>query len=99
MTSLGYLQGLDQVSGLMLSADPGLIYWNEATVACLHRVRALRAEGVDVFFTMDAGPQVKALCPPRCRERVAESLAGVPGVSGVLECGLGPGARIVDEAF
>lgn len=86
-----------KMHGLMLSADPGLIYWNEASVACLHRIRALRAQGVDVFFTMDAGPQVKAVCPPTCRDKVAESLAAVPGVSQVLQSGLGAGARVVEE--
>jgi len=81
-----------KMHGLMLSADPGLIYWNEATVACLHRVRRLREDGEAVFFTMDAGPQVKAVCLPESRTVVAEALRGVPGVSDVLECGLGPGA-------
>ena len=85
-----------KMHGLMLSAVPGLIYWNEATVACLHRVRALRDQGLGVFFTVDAGPQVKAVCLPECSADVADSLASVPGVVTVLETGLGPGARLVD---
>ncbi len=85
-----------KMHGLMLSADPGLIYWNPATVACLHRVRALREEGVAVFFTMDAGPQVKAVCLPEHRPRVVESLSAIPGVLNVLESGLGAGARVVN---
>jgi diphosphomevalonate decarboxylase len=85
-----------KMHGLMLSADPGIIYWNEATVACLHRVRALRAQGIDVYFTMDAGPQVKAVCLPESREAVTRALEGIPGVSRVLECGLGAEARIVE---
>ncbi len=83
--------------GLMLSADPGLIYWNPASVACLHRVRELRGEGLAVFFTMDAGPQVKAVCLPEHRARVADNLASIPGVLDVLESGLGPGAHVVDR--
>lgn len=85
-----------KMHGLMLSADPGLIYWNQATVACLHRIRELRARGVAVFFTMDAGPQVKAVCLPEHRERVTEALGTTPGVVDVLESGLGPGARVVE---
>lgn len=83
-----------KMHGLMLSADPGLIYWNEASVSCLHRIRALREEGIEVFFTMDAGPQVKALCPPEFRERVSAALESIPGVVEVILCGLGPGARV-----
>jgi len=85
-----------KMHGLMLSADPGLIYWNQASVGCLHRIRELRETGVAVFFTMDAGPQVKAICLPEHRARVAETLRAVPGVADVLECGLGPGAHVCE---
>lgn len=80
---------------VMLSARPGLVYWNGATVECLHRVRALRTDGVPVFFTIDAGPQLKAVCLPEAVEEVASALAGVSGVERVLRCGLGGGARVV----
>lgn len=86
-----------KMHGLMLSAVPGLIYWNQATVACLHRVREMRRQGVAVFFTIDAGPQVKAVCRPEHRAQVAEGLTAVAGVVDVLVSGLGPGARVADE--
>jgi len=50
-----------------LAALPPLVYWNGATVECLHAVRRLRAAGVPVFFTIDAGPQLKAVCAPGAR--------------------------------
>lgn len=78
-----------------LAARPGLLYWNGATVDCLHRIRALAAAGTEVFFTIDAGPQVKAICAPEAADRVEDALAEAPGVVGVLRCGLGDGARIV----
>lgn len=81
----------------MLAARPGLIYWNPATVACIHAVRALRSGGAGVFFTVDAGPQVKAVCLPGEGERVAELLRGQPGVHDVLVTGLGAGAGLVTE--
>jgi len=80
---------------VMLSARPGLLYWNGATVECLHRIRALRREGVGVFFTVDAGPQVKAICVPGDAAVVREALEAVPGVRAILESGLGPGAEVV----
>ena len=86
-----------KMHAVMLSARPGLVYWNSATVECLHRVRALRTEGVPVFFTIDAGPQLKAVCLPEAVEKVAGALAGVAGVEWVQRCGLGEGARVVDR--
>jgi diphosphomevalonate decarboxylase len=77
-----------------MAASPPLIYWNGATVECLHRVRALRAEGVPVFFTIDAGPQVKAVCAPGARNAVRAALVDVPGVLDTLVTGLGPGVDV-----
>ncbi len=87
-----------KMHGLMLSAQPGLVYWNHATIACIHEVRAMRTEGVDVFFTIDAGPQLKAVCAPGTGDLVAARLSAVDGVSRVLRAGLGHGARSVDVA-
>ncbi len=83
-----------KMHAVMLSSRPALLYWNGATVACLQRVRALREqEGLAVFFTVDAGPQVKAVCRPDDAPRVAAALQQVPGVERVLRSALGEGAR------
>ena len=80
---------------VMLSARPGLLYWTGATVECIERVRQLRAEGSAVFFTIDAGPQVKAVCEPGAVDRVRAALANVPGVKEVVVVGLGGAARVL----
>ncbi|TAN05739.1 MAG: diphosphomevalonate decarboxylase [Rhodanobacteraceae bacterium] len=80
---------------VMLSARPGLIYWNAATLECIQCVRSLQAEGTGVFFTIDAGPQVKAVCLPEHAARAADALRNVAGVEDVLVSGLGAGARII----
>lgn len=84
-----------KMHGLALAAKPGLIYWNGATVEGMRRVRALRAQGVPVFFTVDAGPQVKAVCEPQALKQVAAALREVPGVLDVVDTGLGVGARAI----
>jgi diphosphomevalonate decarboxylase len=47
-----------------------------------------------VFFTIDAGPQVKAVCPPEARAAVQAALAQVPGVLDLLATGLGAGVEL-----
>jgi diphosphomevalonate decarboxylase len=78
-----------------LGARPPLLYWRGATVECMHRVWALRAEGTPAFVSIDAGPQVKVLCAPAVAARVATALGEVPGVERVLTCGPGGGAEVV----
>lgn len=81
-----------KMHGVALASDPGLIYWNGATVAGLHRVRALREAGAQVFFTVDAGPQIKAVCMPDDAAAVRAGLAALPGVETVVVSALGGGA-------
>jgi diphosphomevalonate decarboxylase len=80
---------------LMLTTRPALLYWNSATVAAIHTVRGLRAEGLPVYFTIDAGPQLKALCRPEDAAEVAAALAAVPGVQETRTSALGPAAGVV----
>jgi diphosphomevalonate decarboxylase len=85
-----------KMHGLMLSTNPGLLYWNPATIACLHAIRELRQQGVPVFFTVDAGPQVKAICRPEAAADVKAALQSLAGVEQILTAGLGRGAWVVD---
>ncbi|MEK6805180.1 MAG: diphosphomevalonate decarboxylase [Pseudomonadota bacterium] len=87
-----------KMHALALSARPGLIYWNGATVEGMRRIRALRAQGCPVFFTVDAGPQLKAVCAPEALAKVSAALREIPGVLNVIETGLGQGARIVESS-
>lgn len=82
---------------LMLTTRPALIYWNPATVAAIHTVRELRADGIPVYFTIDAGPQVKALCLPADAPQVAAALQGVPGMREIRTSALGPAARVTSS--
>ncbi len=84
-----------KMHALAMAAKPGLLYWNAATMAAMHAVRGLRASGVPVFFTIDAGPQVKAICLPSAAVQVAAALREVPGVLKVLETGLGGPAKLI----
>ena len=86
-----------KMHALMLSSRPPLIYWRGATVECLRAVRDLRTSGCRVFATVDAGPQVKAVCEPQDAERVEAALKEVPGVASTLRSSLGGGARVVNS--
>jgi diphosphomevalonate decarboxylase len=81
-----------------LGARPPLLYWNGATVAVMHAVWAMRAEGLDTFFTIDAGPQVKVFCRPEHAPRVAAVLETVPGVLQLIRSAPAGGARVLERS-
>ncbi len=78
-----------------MTTRPALMYWSPGTLACLHALWELRRQGVPVFFTIDAGPQVKAVCLPEASVEVARILEGTAGVLRVIPGDLGAGARLV----
>jgi len=84
-----------KMHSVMWASRPPLVYWNRVTLDCLETVRALQADGVGVFFTIDAGPQVKAVCLPEAAGRVRAALAATDGVVDVRTSGLGDGAARV----
>jgi len=45
----------------MMDAWPPVLYWLPETVATIRNVWQLRAEGLPLYLTMDAGPNVKLL--------------------------------------
>ena len=82
-----------KMHAVAIASQPPLIYWNSATVACIHAVRELRHSGIPVFFTIDAGPQLKAICLPGFSNNVKKFLRDVPGVLDTLVAGLGSGMK------
>ena len=86
-----------KMHSVMWASRPPMIYWNHVTLECMQAVRDLRAQGMNVFFTIDAGPQVKAVCLPEHEQGVAEALGAIAGVKHVMVSGLGAGAAQVEE--
>jgi diphosphomevalonate decarboxylase len=80
-----------------MAADPHILYWNPATLEAIATVKRLRADGIQAFFTIDAGPHVKVLCTMADTPQVKAALAATPGVMRVLSLAPGPGAQIVNE--
>lgn len=84
-----------KLHALMMSTRPALVYWNSGTMAAMHAVLELRASGIPVYFTIDAGPQVKALCLPEYVSVVADALGRVVGVHETRVSALGRGAHLL----
>ena len=85
-----------KMHAVAMTSSPPLLYWSGATLECAQSIRELRKSGVPAFFSIDAGPQLKAFCLPESSEEVKETLENVPGVLRVISSELGEGARIVE---
>ena len=81
-----------------LAAEPPLLYWEPATIACLRRLQALRKAGVSAWPTIDAGPHVVALCSEADAALVDGALRGIDGVREVMVCAPAGGARVAEAS-
>jgi diphosphomevalonate decarboxylase len=79
--------------GTMLAADPAVMYWRPLTLALLGCIEGLRKQGLHLYETMDAGPQVKILClerdAPAAQSAIIKALPELEGRISVLKAGGG----------
>ncbi|MGC9361063.1 MAG: diphosphomevalonate decarboxylase, partial [Anaerolineae bacterium] len=97
---LGAVAERDALSlhAVAMTSEPGILYWQPGTLEVMHAVRSWRKEGLPAYFTLDAGPNVHILTATEHRDAVAERAEALPGVRGVLVCGPGQGARLIEES-
>lgn len=86
-----------KMHSVMWGSRPPVVYWNSATLTCMEAVRRLQDDGHAVFFTIDAGPQLKAICLPDEADLVRSALDACAGVVRTMVSGLGAGARLLDN--
>ena len=78
----------------MMAARPPIVYWNSGTLSVMQTVEQWRDQGLRVFYTIDAGPQVKVVCHRDDADQCRKELSSVPGVRTVIESGIGGGPQV-----
>ena len=83
---------------VMMSSRPPLYYWNPATMAIIHATQRWQADGIPVYFTIDAGPNVHLICEGQAADLVEQEVRKISGVKEVLSSGPGGAARLIARA-
>ena len=100
LSLLGPVLELDALAmhGVMMTSTPGLLYWQPGTLDVLHALRRWREEdGLPVYFTIDAGPNVHLICEADAAPAVEQRLRALPAVRRVLTSRPGPGPQLLDK--
>lgn len=82
---------------LAMTSRPPIFYWSPATVRVMDAVRHWRAEGLEAYYTLDAGPNVHVLVEAKDAEEVANRLRAIDEVQEVITSAAGGGARLTEE--
>ncbi len=95
---LGPIIELDALTmhSIMMTSTPNLLYWQPGTLSILHLVQQWRRdEGLPVYFTIDAGPNVHLICEAALAPVIEARLAQLPDVERVIVSRPGAGPQQV----
>jgi diphosphomevalonate decarboxylase len=80
---------------VMMTSNPPLFYWEPGSLLVMKEVKAWRAAGWEVCYTLDAGPNVHVICRSGAVNAVVSRLKDLPGVQQVLTARPGGPAQLV----
>ena len=80
---------------VMLTSHPPLMYWLPASIAIMQSVREWRGEGLNVCFTLDAGPNVHCLCTQAAQSELLRRLQQLEGIVELRVTTVGQGTVIL----
>lgn len=81
----------------MMTTKPSIIYWTPETLEIIQSVLRWREEGLECYFTIDAGPQVKIICLENQVLEIKKRLEEIKGVKEAIICKAGEGPKLIEE--
>ncbi len=82
---------------LCMTTTPNILYWRGVTVEVFQKLLSIRNQGIEAFFTVDAGPHVHVVCKGKDVIALKDELSKIPGIKTIIECGIGEGAKITEN--
>lgn len=86
-----------KMHAVMMTTCPSLIYFNPLSLELMHYVQDARDNGLELYFTIDAGPQIKILCLEKDVESLQSDLARFTNLEEIIVTKPGKGVRLSDE--
>ena len=83
---------------VMKTSIPSISYMTEVTYRCLSEIENLRSLGHKLFYTIDAGPQVKIICDPTSSEIIKNRIIETTDVIDIIHAGIGGPPKILNES-
>jgi len=82
---------------MAMTSRPPIFYWTPEMVRVIQAAHHWRAEGIAVYFTLDAGPNVHLICESKDADQVAARAGAIPAVQRVIVNAPGGAAHLIDQ--
>lgn len=85
-----------RMHALTLSAQPPFTYFEASTIRAINLINQLRQTGLNCYYTMDAGPNVKVIYDQKDRPQILAALGQVFGQDNLVVAQPGPGIEYLE---
>jgi diphosphomevalonate decarboxylase len=86
-----------ELHSIMLTSWPSLIYLEPASLSVMKEIKKMRAEGISVYFTIDAGPNIHVICLKNDAEVVEKRIKSIPNVIESIKNSPSKGTHLTDK--
>jgi len=86
-----------KMHALIITTKPSIIYWTPATMKIINSVHLWREQGLECYFTIDAGSNVIIICLDKNIKEINKRLLELDGVIKTIICKPGDGAKLIDK--
>jgi len=80
-----------------MTSVPPIFYWSPGMVRVIQAAHHSRADGLAVYFTLDAGPNVHLICEAKDADQVAARAREISDVQQVIVNAPGGAARLIEQ--
>ena len=80
---------------IAMTSVPPIYYWNATTMRIILAVTTWRSQGLECYFTIDAGANVHVIAQAADAAVVEKRLQAMEGVQDVINSGVGEGAKLI----
>lgn len=87
-------QDSNLMHSVMMTSDPPLLYLEPESTCVMNHVTHWREDGLEVCYTIDAGPNVHCICSSDDSLEVERQLRSIDGILDVLRCEPGDGVSL-----
>ena len=80
---------------VMMTSSPSILYWAPKTVEIMLAIQQWRQEGLETYFTIDAGATTHIICQKKDLNQLKEKISGFRGINKIIVNRPGKGAKLV----
>lgn len=82
---------------VMMTSKPSIIYWLPKTIQLMLAIRLWRQQGLESYFTIDAGATVHIICLKKDVGRVKEKVFRIKGIDRLIVNYPAPGVKLIKD--